>query len=67
MTLTEAKRTIIKSFKDQYGFAPTMKAITLLETSQNGDDYIAIAFAINKIGYSWVKYAPVTRAEVYDL
>lgn len=67
MTLTEVKRTIVKSFRKQFGFAPTMKSIRPMESCQCGENYVTLAFCIGKIGYSWKLGEEVERAEPYDL
>lgn len=67
MTMNQIKKAIIASFKKQYGFAPTMKAIIPLESSGYANSIEELAFAVSGMGYSFKIGGEVERAEAYDL
>ena len=66
MTMNQMKKAIIASFKEQHGFAPTMKAIIPLECCGYKNRIESLAFAVNGIGYSYTIGGQVERAEEYD-
>lgn len=68
MTMTEMKKEIVRSFKRQYGFAPTMASIRPLETSGYGKKYEFMAFHIGGIGYTFsTLWGMVEKNEHYDM
>lgn len=65
--MEEIKKDIIKSFIKVYGFAPTAKSITPMESSAYGNVYTSLAFTVRGIGYSYKLGEEVERATAYDL
>ena len=66
MTMNEIKKAIIASFKRQFGFGPTMKAIIPLESCGYSNLITGLCFRIGKIGYSFEIGHEVERADQYD-
>lgn len=66
MTMYETKKAIVSEFKKMYGFAPSLKAITPMESFGAGNLIQWMAFCVGGIGYS---YDGITleRDENYDL
>ena len=67
MTMKNLLKAIVASFKKEYGFAPSMKAITPMESSGSGNNYDWLAFCVNGIGYDFHIGGKVYRNENYDL
>lgn len=61
------KNHIVESFKKQYGFAPTKKAIIPLESYENSHFIIWLAFWVNGVGYECYWNTDVERNENYDM
>ena len=67
MTMNEMKKWIQKSFINQYGFKPTLKAIIPLEYGTNGNKVEFIGFRVGNIGYACKPYEQVERCDAYDM
>lgn len=67
MTMAQIKKAIIASFRKQYGFAPTMKAIIPMESVGYRNKIEELAFVVGGYGYSYKLGGQVERAEAYDL
>ena len=67
MTMNQMKKMIQVLFRKTYGFAPMLKEIRPLETSQTGESYTAMAFHVNHIGYTYSIECGLHRAVHYDI
>ena len=66
MNKYECKRTAQRSLLKEYGFAPVLKSIILLEASSNGHCIDYVLFEVNGFEYCYLKnstYEGVTKKE----
>lgn len=68
MTIPEMKRAIVRAFKSEYGFAPTLKSIIPIETLGYYKKYTWIGFRINGKGYNYrVSTKKIVKDENYNM
>ena len=71
VAINATKKLAQKEFIKIYGFAPALKDMIELEGSFKSFDGMMIceslAFAVNKIGYSYSMKRGLERAEAYDM
>lgn len=60
------KRRIVEAFKEQYGFAPSMKSIIPMESFGYSNHITWLAFHINGIGYEYRLNDKVMRNDCYN-
>lgn len=64
MNKYECKRTVQRILLNEYGFAPSLKDIILLEAGHNGEYFDYVLFEVKKHEYCYLKndtYEGVTK------